>query len=525
MSLVQPAWVLRSARRYCADPAVRTAAAFATGLGVAQPVHRSQVTRWENGSAGVSFELVRRYEQVCHYPEGTLLTALDLVHRQDRPISSIPQVRRPGRQDTLEAAADLVQAGLGAMPLSGERWDLLSALVGEIPAVLLLPEQWQTLLRRLLQELSLSTGLGYLQRLECAARLAGHASGARHVFDACVRVLTDQESHVYSEAAALLQYCSHPGVPDGLLRLVRGPVNLDALRGALYAVAPMLSSGRLNPEDALEVAQLAFGYCADTGLPYRVRRSAADVLRALKPHARRRLASKLHCEGIGALVASILHEGAPRPAHASRALRKRIQASIEDQLSCSIDGDGQLIRLLEFVTVETNDARRADALQLLMVLPLGPTVGHAYAAELRDALVRADAGGVHEALGVLCFLGTSQEADLLAGLATLATPVPGHVAPIAVEAAWALGNISGDSRALRRAENQIASAVADQSGTTAEVRDGLYKAWAYALGMRGRRDLLAEPGGRGTPPVAWARAAEFWLGLPDRFASAAGTRH
>jgi hypothetical protein len=276
----------------------------------------------------------------------------------------------------------------------------------------------------------------------------------------------------------------------------------------------MLRDRRVEPDTALELAQLALDCCRDADLPYRVRRCAADVLRALTPRARRRIVSDLRSGSTDQALASILEDEGPRPLAQSKALGNRIRQRVQEQLGSDVPGDDDLLRLLRHVTVETNDQRRADALELMMLLPFGPVLGTAYADELRDSMARGDVPGMHECLGVLSFLATAAEAPLLADLAV--TSWDAADGQVAVEASWALGNLRGTSTELSRAEERVARAVRRALADRKQVPEDLYPAWAYALGMRGRLDLLSEltaspqlRRGRG-----WAEARRWWLDLP-----------
>ncbi|HET7358059.1 MAG TPA: hypothetical protein VFJ09_15415, partial [Nocardioidaceae bacterium] len=214
-------------------------------------------------------------------------------------------------------------------------------------------------------------------------------------------------------------------------------------------------------------------------------------------------------------LASILEDQGPRPLAQSKALGNRIRQRVHEQLGSDVQSDDDLLRLLRYVTVETNDQRRADALELMMLLPFGPVVGTAYADELRDSMERGDIPGMHECLGVLSFLAPATEAPLLADLAV--TSWDAADAQVAVEASWALGNLRGTSTELTLAEERVADVVRRALAGRKDVPEDLYPAWAYALGMRGRRDLLtalvAAPQhqhGRG-----WAEARRWWLDLPS----------
>jgi hypothetical protein len=158
----------------------------------------------------------------------------------------------------------------------------------------------------------------------------------------------------------------------------------------------------------------------------------------------------------------------------------------------------------------------------MMLLPFGPVVGRAYADELRDSIGRGDTAGMHECLGVLSFLAPPDEAPLLAELAGRSSG--GTDAQMAVEASWALGNLRGSTTELTRAEARVADAVRGALANPEHVPEELFAAWAYALGMRGRRDLLRAldaPHPR-RPDGTWEEARRWRLDLPGHLRPGAG---
>ncbi len=526
MTLVPPEWVLRSARRYCGDPAWRTAAAFADGGAAAPAVHRSQVSRWENGSTPPSYDLVRRYEAVCGYRDGQLVTALDVMARAERPVSATSFLHRPMPADPVATAVAGLETAVSQEAMTGGDWDRLTALLGDLPVVVLLPDQWRTLLRRGMREMSISVGLPYLQRLESMARLAGHPSAAKYVVRLVEEVLTDPASQIYSEVTALLQFSDDPAAMSVLLRAAQDPVNTDALWSAMFAAAAKLRRKQVDPEAAVEIAQVALRCCRDQSLPYRTRRSAADVLVALTPDARRRIAAGLVQEENDLAIASIVTGDGPLPAERLSGLRSRVARHVEKRLGTSLEEEPHLLHLLDFITVETNDERRADALEMLMLLPLGAAVGAAYVEELHRALRRNDEAVVHEAMSVLSFLPPSDQAPMLLDLATRTPSANGGAEHVAAEAAFVLGNCRDlDDHETEEVVRRVGDAVrAVLTGPDQPPPERLLRGWAYALGMHGARDRMPAATGAGPALEAWEAARQWWLDLPDYLVRAATER-
>ncbi|MGN6129703.1 MAG: hypothetical protein ACTHOK_05115 [Nocardioidaceae bacterium] len=514
MKLAEPAWLLRVARTQAADPPLRTAALFAAGGGDFKAVHRSQVTRWERGEIAATYAVVRRYEALCGLEEGRLTAAFDLVHRYDKPVAARPTLRRPMPPDPGARADELVALALSDAPLTGLEWDQLSALLGEMPEAFLRGADWEALFRRGLREMDVTVGLGYRQRAEAMNRLAGHPRAGSHLAAFAAALLTDPASQVYSEAAALLRYCEHPAAAQLLLDVVADPVNPNALRAALSAAATTVRARRTPHATAVELVKLALELTRDTEQPYRVRRAAADVLVALRPSTRTSIAHELRRQPTELSVASIVAGDGPRPREQLRELRARIARRLDQHLDIALHDEPTLLRLLGYITTETNDELRGYALHLLMLLPFGPAVGRAFHGELTDAVRRGDALGVHEALGVLLCLAPRDGLGLLTDLAARSVAAPGDRDQVAVEACWALGNAK--FAAAKDTDTGARLAAAVSASWSRPPSRQLVEAWAYALAMSGHRDVLA---GLVAPPDApaaavWERARQWWLDVP-----------
>ncbi len=517
MKLAEPPWLLRITRTHAADARLRTAAVFAAGGGVAKPVHRSQVTRWERGEIAVTYAVVRRYEQVCGLDEGRLAAAVDLVHRYERPVAATPALRRPPPPDPAAAADDLLAGALADSPLTGVEWDRLSALLGDMPAAFLRGEDWRHLFERGLREMDVTVGLGYRQRAEAMNRLAGHPRAARHLVDLATDLLHDPGAQVYSEVAALLRHCDHPGAAALLRDVVADPVNPHALRAALSSAATTIRARRAPHPMAVDLVKMAWELTRDPGQPYRVRRAAADVLLALRPATRRTIAEELRRLPTELSVASIVAGDGPRPRGQLRELHGRILRRLEGPLGAELHDEQPLLRMLGYITVETNDELRSHALHLLMLLPFGAAVGRAFLDELRAAVERRDALGVHEALGVLMCLTPRDGVEILTDLATRTADTPGDRDQVAVEACWALGNAKFTQPRDASTGARLAEAVRSSWSDRTPPSPRLQEAWAYALCMSGHRaalETLDPPPGTAQAEV-WERARQWWRAVPS----------
>lgn len=524
MYLVPPTWVLGVARRYAANPKLRVAAAFAAGNGLAPPVHRAQVGRWESSELGPSYELVRRYETVCGLRPGQLTAAIDLIYRDASPVDPAVRLQRPLSDGSIAEAQDLLDSALADRPLSGAQWDHLSGLLEGLPATLMLSRDWSRLVTRGVRELDVAVGLGYLHRSEAMARIAGHPRARRSVVAAVSALLESPDAQVYGEAAALLMYCPDPGVAAVVTNSICQPVNGNALRAGLYIATNLIRQGRIPEPMMRRMWGAAAGNCRDPAQPYRVRRAAADLLSELPPAWRRKFTEQLRGSISTLSSASIVSGNGPYRPEDLRSLEGRIRECLAATFGPAIHEETPLWRLLHYINTEANDERRGHALQVMMLLPFGAAVGHAYVAELSRALERDDLLAVHELLGVLVCLTPADDIGLLGDLAVRSLELPADTDQVAVEACWALGNAQFGPPTDPGLDERLQKAVGQMLEGRASAAPRLQEAWAYALGMRGRVDLVRQlevPSGAAGVD-AWAAARAWWCSLPG-YLKTAGT--
>src|SRR6476661_4925659 len=374
-------WVLRNARLNAADPALRSAAGFALGHGVATAVHRAQVGRWERGHVVVTRQLVRRYEQVLDLDEGTLLTAVDLFGRARSPVRSVAVLSRTEEPDTDRALLLLEQA-----------------------------------------------------RSEALARLVGHARSGPVVAAMAAEVTARPDAQFYNDPLGMLHHTDHPEAVSVVLDQLRRPTNPSVLRACLIVMTTLVKGQRLDADVRLEAARLGVQHLRDPDLPYRVHRGAANLVRALGIGAPR-LATVLTAED-RRVAASIVRDGRAISTEAFRTAMKRIRAELEDSGGHEAIEEPVLMHLLETALGSTDEGERGSALGILMSSPQAHVVGRVQARALADALGQGDVVAAHESLTILSWLGQPEDLDLFERVSL------GHATPtdVATTAGYVLGN-------------------------------------------------------------------------------------
>lgn len=516
-------WVLRNARLHAADPALRTAAGFAHGAGRAEPVHRAQVGRWENGGVEVTRALVRRYESVLDLPEGQLLSAIDFFARSHNPIRSAATL--PSRTEPdVDATLLLLERALGDERMTGLDWDRLSDHLGRMPHAMVRTSDWEQVFDRLLQELSLALHLDYAQRAEALARLAGHPRSGPVVAALAAEVVGRPDAQFYNDTLSLLQFTRDPQALSVLFGQLREPTNASSLRACLIVLTTLVRGARLDPDTRLEAVRLAVRHLRDPDQPYLVHRGAANLVRTLGPAGSRRLAAVLTAEDRRA-AASIIRDGRAITSQAIREASQRIRSVLETGEGRAAAGEPILGELLQTALGETNEEDRSNALCILMLSPQGSIIGRVHAAAFADAMARRDHVAAHETVSVLTWMGQPEDLDLFERVALSPATPP----TVAMGVGYVVGNTL-EGRGRRRDEREaafarrIAEVVASGTGdAAAEPSAELLRGLVYVLGMRGRRDLLTALRGSlpapapdpGALPEIARGVLRWWLAVPE----------
>jgi hypothetical protein len=531
-------WVLRNARQHADDPAVRSAAGFADGGGRAPAVHRAQVGRWEGGRVDIVHGLVRRYETVLGLPQGQLLAAIDFFSRSRNPVRPAATLSPPGEPD-VDATLGLLEKALGSERMTGLEWDRLSDSLGRMPHAMVRAGDWERLLRRGIEEVSLHLHLDYAQRAEAVSRLAGHPRSGPIVAAMAEEVVAKPDATFYNDTLSLLQFTVHPQALSMMFRQLRDPTNSSSLRACLIVLTTLVKGTALDRDVRLEAARLAVRHLRDPEQPYRVHRGAANLIRALGPSGTHRLATVLTAED-RRVAASIIRDGRAVSAHAIREAQKRVRAALDLGEGHTLAREPVLSQLISTALGETNEEDRSSALAILMISPQSRVVGRVHVAALVESLRRFDMVAAHESLTVLTWMGQAADLDLFERLAL----GPRTPADVAQEAAYVVGN-TPEPPTRRRDEREaafadrlraVATAVAssdpsptDSASTDAMSTDSVdaiadrLRGLTYVLGMRGRYDLLREVrdalpdrqvAGGPTDDLA-SGIVQWWLDLPS----------
>lgn len=513
-------WVLGNAREHALDPGLRVAATFAASITPA--VHRSQIGRWESGSTQLTHEQVRQYETVLGLPDGQLLAAIDTFARGRHRVMAGPWLR-PRRSDSWwRDSMSLIEAADSTERLTGAQWSALTAGLSSEQDALLRQRDWDMLLRRCTLEAGLRTGLEFVLRDEAMARIAGHPRGCAAVVDLVDETLSNPTAAIYAEAAALLFHTPDDRGLPVLLRHLRQPVNESALWGILWTLLALMRQGRLSSQQSVDVGVHAVGLLQDASVSTRVHRAAANLVHAIDPPERARVAAGLRASS-RRRIARIVDQGGALAKDEITLMAREIRTRVAMTLGPRTQMAPTLDQLITEATAVTGEDSRGNALTVLMLAPQGPAIGSTYAATLRWARRNGHEELVDEALSVLSWL--LPPADLPSLLALAADPgsSPGQV----MQALVAVGNCrpappTSATAATALTADAIATEVRDSAlramTACAADPDSIARGHLYVLGMYGRADLVATlstPARRRAVSPAWTRSIAAWTVLPS----------
>lgn len=521
-------WILQNARECAGDPALRSQAAFAREMGV----HRAQINRWESGQVALSHQLVRRYEDALGLPSHQLLMAMELLrpkHLHPRVALALPP---PPAADPQSDASDLLDAALSNERMTPYQWERLSALIMEMPRVLVRQCDWESLLLRLTTEHTMSRGLAYLLINEAGARLASHPKAASIILQLVDEQLANGGRPLHADVTDFVLYADTPQCVDVLVKHLQHPSSESALSSVMGVLTTLARAGALSESQRRLGVACALAVVRDPVFGVETRREAATLLSGATGSDRRR-------------VATMLAGTSPRPAREDigvvlegSALAATQRRQLIGRALDAVAGDGLrsehpvFTHLVGVGLTDPHDGARGVALGTLHLTPQGQSIGRATARLVAEAR-STDPTFVREVLPVLGWLTPVSEFDSL----TEFMLDPAVSAPLAYRAAVAIGNSPQPANGAERLRDARLAAYA--RATIASRRESLpgiatggpghgsgrpsghatanARGVCYVLGMRGRFDILErlarEPGARRDPQ--WGPCLSWWLSIPE----------
>jgi len=509
------AWLLRINRLFGPDDGLAVGATFARAFKAADggPVAASQISRWELGHQRAGYHVLRQYEELLGLKRNHLVTIADTVYREDRagPARS-PMIRTVDLSDARDRLDLLLERGLSTDPMTGDDWDELTTYLAAAPQIYIYPHRsWNELAERLVREMVISDGSGWLQRLEAVNRMLSHPQGQLPTIAACAALISDRTNQVFIDPLAVLEISPHPESARHLVAQVADPTNERAQLGAWAAVAEKIGRGHFAEPELIALCRFAGAVLDGERERSGVRVAAADLLRqagGLVPEATRSVLRRetandpviRHVVISGRTEAGVIAQNAVAGLLASATSRMPREA---------FDNDLLLARTIDAMLFHPQVTRRVEAGFLIGATPYRRTVADAVVSQLRRRSVLQNPPFAGALLSASTFLRAEDARPLIERLIL----APGLDVDVTESAVWALAHAHGTS------DDQFWRAALDRHGRSAgpvpSLNESILRGLVYGLGVARNTAQLRLCAEDAEAPNVARVSAGWWLNQPD----------
>ncbi len=250
-------WLLLMSRLHHPDPGFGSGESFNAALHeVGLRADRSAVSRWESGKVTPRYQVLTAYEQVLGLPTGQLTSVVNALRRslggEDLPAwAPVLDVRHDAFHDELDRLTDAIVDGQA----TGAEWTSFGHHVAAAKTLYLHRGVWQLLARRLIQELSRSVGMAYLQRLEAVRLLLEHRGAQRWLLAAVGEFLDDPAVQVINDPVGVLEISRAPEAAEIVLATFFATKSSEVLWAAAEAVAIKIEARDYDREQIRRIEQ------------------------------------------------------------------------------------------------------------------------------------------------------------------------------------------------------------------------------------------------------------------------------
>lgn len=203
------------------------------------------MSRWETGSKRPPPPVLAGYERVLGLPDLSLVAIDRLLRRTALSDPPDDPVRRPA---DLEAEFDdLFERVDENRDLTGGDWMRMAAGLAQNQNVYLYSSTWAALCRRLVSELTRSSGIAFARRYEAASRLMSHQRASRHLTLCLGEFVMHPDVQNVAPSLTLLREVGDSGGADLVAKLVSSN-NALLRRGAGVAAGAMAAQDSFGNE-------------------------------------------------------------------------------------------------------------------------------------------------------------------------------------------------------------------------------------------------------------------------------------
>jgi len=451
----------------------------------------------------------------------------DAVYRETLGRLGSPTLQRtvdPLSPAVRNRTGQLLDMALSTDAMNGDDWDELTVNLWAFPAVFVHPPTaWAVLAERLLLEMIISGGNGWLQRSEALFRLLGHPCGEMPVIAACATLSADRTNQIFIEPLTILEMSSHPDAANHLLRQIVDPTNDHAHRGAWWAVAEKVGRGHFTSAQLEALGDQAVALLTADAQHPACRLAAAELLRQMPATASWRVRSAVRrVASVDALTGNVLKTGRTAPAGVAAAVVAGLAADAMRLTPRDVlDHDPMLAHLLDEMLFHPQISHRLLAAQLIAASPYSVAIGAAIGDELRRPRVLASAELAVPMVNALTHFSDVDRRRLVERLVL----APGVPAPVMEAAAWSVGHGRGPgdlrfwpaafARHLAGGDPHVHTGPAGAPPLTVSAARGL----VYSLGIHHNVALLRKLRTDTSAPHHVRIAAAWWLNIPEHILS------
>jgi transcriptional regulator with XRE-family HTH domain len=483
-------WLLLMSRLHHHDPDLALGESFNAALRtVGLQADRSAVSRWESGKVTPRYSVLVAYEQALGLRAGQLTSVVNAQRRafggEGMPAwMPILDASSAGFHEELDSLFDHVLDN----PATGPEWTALAHHISAAGTMYVHGRVWGQVSDKLINQLSRSVGVSYLQRFEAVRLLLEHRVAHPWLLRATGAFLDDPAVQVINDPMGVLELSDAPEAAEVVLDKFFTTKSPDVLGAAADAVAVKIERGFYSAEHlgSIELAVTTRLHQPDANPAL-----FEEVIMTMPEPARTHLIRA--CRGLVGheQVAQSAAHGERFSPDTARRTSERIAANVRKQLPAGnlYDDDPMTPRLIREALFSSRAGRSHYASLAILGSPFRPLVAEAMASEIGACGLEDPMAGRFARL-LRYLAGPKQEERLLAW-------IPKAPRAVARDMALTVGHLLSD-RPLSELRPLV---VGDRSL--------LDRALIYALGMRqatALRELASDP----SRPAHVRDAAEWW---------------
>ena len=484
-------WLLLMSRLHHSDPGFALGESFNAALeAVGLRADRSAVSRWESGKVTPRYSVLQAYEQALGMPPGQLTSVVNALRRalggQGLPTwMPVLDQKSPHFHAELDRLFDTLIDGPG----TGPDWTSLAHHVAATETMYVPATAWRQISLRLVQQMSRSVGVFYLQRFEAMRLLLEHRVAHPWLLHAVGEFLDDPAVQIINDPMGVLELSRAPESAAVILDTFLTAKSLEVSLAAADAVAIKIEEDCYTDAQMVEIEKVI---STQLGKPGASAAGFEDLVMALPERTQDKLLRQSRgVSGHEQLAQSAAHGERFSPDTAKRVSQRIADAVRARQPAANLyDEDKMTPRLIREAVFAARGSRTHYASIFLSGSPVRPPMAAALAAEIED--VGLDDPMTPRFARVLRYLANPPQEEQM--LRWLPKAPPG----VARDLALGLGHLESQ----RPLDELVPLITGDRSL--------LDRALLYGLGMR--QALALQPvADDERQPTHVRAAAEWWL--------------